>query len=177
MASIGTSSFLRGLARAADELHDLIDDDVDLEVRRVDLPRIRCGTHASGVALVTQSQVGCKGVTADLGPLGKPSLRTDLGFGDEVHLHLRVRGDDGADVASFDHDVALAAELTLTLAHHLANFRMPRDDRHEPVDASLADRRCHVRVVDPHAPTLVERDGELFCEYAERRAVAEVERA
>ena len=61
--------------------------------------------------------------------------RTLVAVGDEIDLHLGVRRDDRADVASLDHDVAVAPELALPLAHHLAHGRMARDDRNHPVDA------------------------------------------
>ena len=50
-------------------------------------------------------------------------------IGNEVDLHLRVRSDDGADVASLDHDVASLAELALPLAHDLANVRVLETSR------------------------------------------------
>ena len=93
--------------------------------------------------------------------------------GDEVDLHLGVGRDDGADVAALDHDVALAAELALPLAHHLAHLRVPRDDRHHPVDARLADRGGHVGAGDEDAAAVVEGDRVLARERAERRLVAE----
>ena len=88
------------------------------------------GTHARGVALVAQAEVGRERVAADLRPLGEAALRAHRGIGDEIHLHLGVGRDDGADVASLDDDVALVTELALPLAHHLAHGRMARDDRH-----------------------------------------------
>ena len=74
--------------------------------------------------------------------------RAHLGVGDEVDLHLGVGRDDGADVAALDHDVAVAAELALPLAHHLAHLGVPRDDRHHPVDPRLPDRGGHVGAGD-----------------------------
>ena len=96
--------------------------------------------HPCRVALVAEAQVGGERVGADAGPLGDPPLRALLAVGDEEHLHLGVGSDDGADVASLDHDVAVAPELPLPLAHHLAHGVMARHDRHHPVDARLADR-------------------------------------
>ena len=85
-------------------------------------------------------QVGGERVGADAGPLGDAALRALVAVGDEVHLHLGVGSDDGADVAALDHDVAVAPELALPLAHHLAHGVMARDDGDHPVDARLADR-------------------------------------
>ena len=85
--------------------------------------------HARRVALVAETQVGGERVGADAGPLGDAPLRTLVAVGDEEHLHLGVRSDDRADVAPLDHDVAVAAELALPLAHHLAHGVMARHDR------------------------------------------------
>ena len=62
-----------------------------------------------------------------------------VAIGDEIDLHLGAWRDDRADVAALDHDVPLAAELALPVAHHVAHGRMPRDDRDHPVDPGLAD--------------------------------------
>ena len=140
-----------------DELLDAIDDVVDLEVGRVDLLRVGRRAHARGVALVADAQVGRERVAADVGALGLAPARTHVAVRVEVDLHLRVRRDDGADVAALDHDVALLAELALALAHDLADRRMTRDDRDLPVDARLADRRGHVRSGDRDAAAVAER--------------------
>src|SRR5262249_38286393 len=117
----------------ADERFDPVDDVLDVETRRVDLDRISCGLHPRRVALVTQPQVGRQGVGADAGPLGDAAFRTLISIGDEEDLYLGVGSDDGADVAALDHDVPVAPELTLALAHHLAHRVVTSDDRHHPV--------------------------------------------
>ena len=99
------------------------------------------------------------------------------GIGDEIHLHLRVGRDDGADVASLDDDVALVTELALALAHHLAHRRVARDDRHHPVDLRAADRRGDVGAGDEDAAVALEGDRVLARELAEAVAVGEVEGA
>ena len=93
--------------------------------------------------------------------------------GDEIHLDLGLRRDDGADVAALDHDVALLAELPLPLAHHLAHRRVPRDDRDHPVDPRVADRRRDVGAGDPHAAVLVERDRLLPRQLGQQLGLAE----
>ena len=86
--------------------------------------------HPHAVGLVAQPEVGRERVGADR-PAARPARRRarTVRIGDEVDLHLGVGRDDRADVAALDHGVALAAELALALAHHLAHLRVPRDDR------------------------------------------------
>src|SRR5213080_511271 len=104
----------------ADERLDPVDDVLDLEARGVDLDRVRSRLHACRVALVAEAEVGGERVGADAGPLRDAPLLALLPVGDQEHLHLGAGSDDRADVASLDHDVPVAPELALPLAHHLA---------------------------------------------------------
>ena len=92
------------------------------------------------------------------GPLGRAAGGTDPLVGDEVHLHLRLRRDDGADVAALDDDVPLAPEGPLALTHHLPHLVVAGDDRDELVDVRLADRGGDVGAVDEDAALVVEPD-------------------
>src|SRR5439155_24307799 len=100
------------------------------------------------------------------------ACRADLGVRLQVHLDLRAGRDDGTDVAPFDHDVPLARELALALAHHLADRVMARDHGHHPVDPRLADGRRHVGAGDEDTADRVERDGIAERERAERLRLA-----
>ena len=137
--------------------------------------RVLRRAHARGVALVAEAEIRRERVAADLRPLGEAALRAHRRVGDEVHLHLGVGRDDRADVASLDDDVAVVAELALALAHHFAHGRMPRDDRHHPVDLRAADRRGDVGAGDEDAAVALEGDRVLAREFAEALAVGEVE--
>ena len=85
---------------------DPVDDVLDVEVARVDLERVLGGLHPGAVAVVAGAQVGRECVGADVGTLGLAALLAHAAFGDEIDLHVRVRADDRADVAPFDHGVA-----------------------------------------------------------------------
>src|SRR5581483_6007066 len=65
----------------------------------------------------------------------------------------------------------------LASAHDAAHRRLPRHERHEPVDPRLADRGGDVAAGDRDAPVLAERDGVLRRELGERRAVLGVDPA
>ena len=106
----------------------------------ISLARRRAGCMRARSDSSRELEVGRERIGADVRPLRLPPLRAHLRVGDEVDLHLGVGRDDRADVAALDHGVALRGELALALAHHLAHLRVPRDDRHHPVDARLADR-------------------------------------
>ena len=76
-----------------------------------------------------------------------------------------------------DHHIAVAPELALPLAHHLAHGVMAGHDGHHPVDAGFADRGRDVGAADPDPVVLGEEDGLLTRELREPLRVAEVEPA
>src|SRR5207253_3676970 len=154
-------------------LLDPADDVPDLEVGRVDRLRIGRGAHLRRVALVPEAEVGGERVGADPRPLRASPPGPGRRVREEVDLHVGVREHDGADVAAFDHRVAAVAELALPHAHHLPDGVVPSDDRDEPVDAGLADRRSHVGARDEYPPALVEDDGVLGRELGEPIALTE----
>ena len=146
-----------GLLRE-DDLLDPGNDLVDGEVGRVDLDRVLGRAHVDRVLLVAEPEVGGERVGADPRPLGGAPRGADALVRDEVDLHLCLGRDDRADVAALDHDVALAPERALPLAHHLAHVVVARDDGDELVDVRLADRGRDVAAVDEDAALLVEPD-------------------
>src|SRR5512133_3194532 len=166
-SSSATSRRLTG----ANQLFDLRDHVLDVEIGGVDLVRVLSRPHPGGVALVAKAQVSGKHVRPDLGPLGQAAVGAHRAVGVQVDLHGGLRGDDGADVATLDHDVAVLGELLLARTHHLAHGRVARDDRDEAVDVGLADRGGDVGVRDPDAAVLVEGDRLLGRGLAELVAV------
>ena len=125
-------------------LHELFDprhDVVDLEVGRVDLLRVGGRLHPYGVTLVAQPKIGRERVATDVRALGLAASCARARVGVEVDLDLGIRRDDRADVPSLDDDVAVVAELTLALAHHLAHGRVVGDNGDLPVDVRLRESR------------------------------------
>ena len=107
----------------------------------------------------------------ELRALGQPPARAHGRVGLEVDLHRRIGDDHGADVAAFDHDVAVVGELALTLPHDRPDLGVPSDDGDEPVDLGAADRRRHVGAADEAASLGVEVDRVRRREIAEQRAL------
>ncbi len=91
----------------------------------------------------------------------------------EVDLHIRVRADDGADVATFDDRVAELGQFALALTHDRAHLRVPGDDGHEPVDPRLTDRGRDIGASDRDATGFVEVDLVLAGKLAELVALRE----
>ena len=74
---------------------------------------ICCASSAGCMRAASFSSRSCRSVASASapipGPVGHAPLRPLVAVGDEIHLHLSARRDDGADVAPLDHDVALVA--------------------------------------------------------------------
>ena len=95
----------------------------------------------------------------------------------QVDLHVGVGRDDRPDVPAFDHGIAEVGELALAKPHDLAHLRVAGNDRDEPVDLREPDRLGDVFARDRDPAVLVQLDGLLLGEAAERLAVLEVERS
>jgi hypothetical protein len=126
------------------------------------------------VALVALSQIGGEVIRGDAGSVGRPPARALVGVGEQEHLHLGLRCDDRANVATFDHGVAADREGALSVTHHVAHLGMTCDRRHQTVDLSSSDRRRHVLPVDLHEATFPERDRMRERDLREQRSVGDV---
>src|SRR5690606_969020 len=72
---------------------------------------------------------------------------TGGGVGGEVELHLGVRGDHGADVATLDHDVTAPDDLALELEEPGAHGRDGGDGADGGGDVLAPDLDTHVGAV------------------------------
>src|SRR6266545_1635386 len=145
-----------GRESGTDKLFDPLHDVVDAELRGIEKLRVGRGLHPCGIALVAKPQVGGEGVRTDARTLSDPAARALLGVGDEVHLHLGVRRDDGSDVPPLDDRVALVRELPLPIPHDRSDRGMAGHGGDDLVHPRFPDLLGDVVARDPHLGVLVE---------------------
>src|SRR4029079_5021469 len=117
--------------------------------------------------LVAQAKIRSERIATDVRTFCLAAACARAGVGVEVDLDLCIRRNDRPDVASFDDDVALVAELTLAFAHHLAHSRVFSDHGNLHVDVRLPNRGGDIGSGDRDASGLAELDRILRSELPE----------
>ncbi len=143
------------------------EDLVDREVGAVDddgaVRDLEGGRLARAVDAVAVEERGLDGRLvlrgdAFLDLLQVAAAGTGLGGGVEVEARRGIGEDDGADVASFDGEVAKRAHAAQPVRHHGSDFGHLRDGAHVGVDLGRADGVARFGAVDEAGDPAVARN-------------------